>query len=255
MRRAFTKPKVSIVKTKVQNIALSGTELLLTIGIDNPNSYGLNVKKFRYHLSLDGQELMQGAKDESVDIRAEKITLFTVPLTLRYSGLMHGVSSLLYKNKIRYTFTGDVTIDTPVGDITFDLGRKGEIPIPNKPDVSVEKVRLAEMGLSKAVLIFTVRIDNNEDVSLDLKRFKFHLKIQNQEVFSIRKKLDLFLTKRRAVKFDVPVLLSLRNLSSSIIKTITSGKIKYEIDFDLNLDSRYGPFSLPWKMKSQTTMY
>ncbi|MCB1199473.1 MAG: LEA type 2 family protein [Leptospiraceae bacterium] len=254
-RRAFTQPKVSVENHRFENIALSGAQVILGIGIDNPNPIGLTVKNLKYKLDLDSEELIRGQKSEPIAIESSKKTVFELPLTVAYSGLTRGISGILYRDKIDYKFTGAVTVDTPVGDLDFDINESGSIPIPSRPEFSIVDVTVDEVGLSELRMTFTVKIDNNEAVELDLRKFKFNLKIQDENVFSIAKGLEVKLPQRKAVTLDVPVSFRFLGLSSSVIDTVRSGQMKYDVSFELDLDSRYGPFTLPWRKVAQKTLY
>ena len=251
----FTKPKVAIENVKLKDLALSGVSTEFTISVDNPNSYGVTVKNLSYQLFIESEEFINGSKADRIDIDGKKINKFTLPLTVKYSGLKTGIGGILHKKKIKYHFIGKVTLDTKVGDFDFDIDKEGNIPIPNRPKFSINKVSIKDMGITSATLNFAIAVTNNQDVRFDISRLHYKVRINDIVVSQATEEVESALTENANMSFNIPVNVKLLGMKNSLFKVIKSGKFKYNFDLNIVMKSQYGPYNLNYKKESLTTIY
>lgn len=254
-RSVFVNPKVSIESVKVEDFGFNGAKLLVTVAIDNPNRVGIKLSHLKYSVSVEDTKLLDGEKTERIPIAAKEISRITFPVTVQYAGLKEGVKSVFGRKLLKYDLAVETGLVTPIGDLKFDINRNDEIPIPRFPAFHVEKIDISEMGLTSATLNLKVRIDNNEDIVLDIKEFRYFLALSGEEVASGNFSMDRQLNAQKAFAFTIPVNIKLLNLRKSVATMLKSDTIDYEIDFLLKLESTYGPFEMPFHEKARMPLY
>lgn len=254
-KKAFNQPKVTIENIRVKDVSFAGVTLVVDVGVENPNSVGLTVSGLKYKVLIDGSPLVEGERPEKTAVEANKKNVFTFPVMVYYSGLRSGVAGVLTRSRLPYRFEGKVTLDTPLGDLTFNLDRDGEIPIPRRPRFEVEQVTVEEMSLASATITFHVLVTNNEDVALDLKRFQYRINIHGQDVSAAEMSIERTLGLGKSMRLGIPVNLKFLGLRQGFIETIKSGKFNYIMQFNLQLDSAYGPYELPYEKEALVSLY
>lgn len=255
MKAAFTEPEVGVEKVDFLDIALSGVTLNFFIAVDNPNSIGITVKKIRYDMFLEGDRLLKGENTEAIEIDGNKKNVFELPVELFYRGLNTGVAGVLTEDKLDYSFIGDVTLDTPVGDITLDLSRRGEIPVPQTPQFSVTDVTLDEMGLTSTTLTFHIKVENNNEIGFDIRQLDYSIRIHDTPVAEAQTTVNRTLGSDKSMTLGIPVNLRITGFKESFVQTLREGRFKYNIKFNLDMASKYGPYTVPYEKESLVNLY
>ena len=254
-RTLFTDPKVTVENVVVRDVALSGVTLDVTVAIDNPNSYGVDFSKLKYKVFIEGEELLKGETNEKSIIDGKKKNFVTLPLEIKYKGLKSGISGVFNKKKIHYKFTGVVVLDTKVGNLSFDVEREGDIPIPDRPKFSIEKVSLKEAGFTSATLDFEILVSNNHDVQFLVKKILYRVKVNDIDVSAAEEVVSKSIGRGSEMRFHVPVNIRLAGLKDSFVEIVKSGRLKYKFDLDLQFDSKYGPYNLDFSKETMTSLY
>ncbi|MCS6985760.1 MAG: LEA type 2 family protein [Leptospiraceae bacterium] len=254
-RKVFHTPRVWIEQIAMHDLAFSGVTLIVDIAVENPNPLGVTLSNMKYKLFVENELLLQGERADKADIEAEKKKIFAFPLTLFYRGLRTGISGVIQKSALAYRFEGSVSLETPIGKLDFPLNREGSIPVPSLPRFHIEKVQLKELGLASATLLFHIHITNNEDFALDLERFSYRLALQGEEVSSLDILARRTLEGKQDMQLEIPVNLKFMNLRRGIIESVKSGKLTYEMEVNFHLNSKYGPYTLPYYRQALVSLY
>lgn len=252
--KMFTAPKVGVDKVEVTDVAFSGVTLNVTVFVDNPNGAGIKLNHFDYDVAIEGERLANGVKEDPIDIDGNKRNVFTMPVTVAFSGLSSGVKGVLTKDILKYSFKGNVVLDTPIGDLDFDIEEEGDIEVPQPPDFDITKVE-TDLGLSETTLKFHVLVSNNEKMQLLINKFRYYVAINGHDVTEAKVTVNSALKENKQMKMTIPVVMKLINLKRGLIDALQSGKFSYKFIMDIDLDSKYGPYTLPYLKESMVTMY
>ncbi|MDH5719432.1 MAG: LEA type 2 family protein [Spirochaetia bacterium] len=255
VEKVFTTPDVEVEKVTFEDIALSGVTLNINLAIDNPNTISLTLKKMYYKMYIEGQELVKGDKDEPLLIVGNSKTENIVPVSVNFSGLKEGISGILNKDELNYKFTGVMILKSPVGDLTFDLDEEGVIPLPKPPDFTVEDVTMGDMGLTSATIIFHIKVENNEKMNFEMNTFNYEISINDTDVSSGNQTVNESLFEGGDKTYGIPVNIKLLGLKRSLVDVIKSGTFKYVFKFNLDLNSVYGPYTIPYEKEAMVELY
>lgn len=254
-KKVFDPPQIGIDRVEFKSIALTGAELVVHVKINNPNAIGATLNRLEYTLDVDGERLIRGKKDDKIEIAAKDLSVFALPLTVNYAGLQAGISGALSKKALPFQFSGKVVLDTPVGDLSFDLAEKGEIPVPDRPRFELTKIALAEFGVTSATLMLHVKVTNNHDFELDIRSFRYEFSLQDNLISAAEIAVDRTVGHDKAMALAIPVTLKLLNLKRGIVDMLKSGRVQYALKFHLDLNTKFGPVSLPYEKDGLTSLY
>lgn len=254
-KKIFDPPQIAIDRVEIRSIALTGADLVVHVKINNPNSVGATLCRLEYALDVDGERLVRGQKDEKTTIAANDLSIISLPLTVNYAGMRSGISGALTKKALPFSFTGKVVLDSPVGDLSFDLSEKGEIPVPDRPRFELTKIALSELGVTSATLMLHIRVTNNHDFELDIRRFRYEFSLQDNLVSASDITVDRLVGHDKSMSVVLPVTLKLLGLKKGVVDMLRSGQLKYTMKFNLDLNTKFGPVTVPYEKDGLTSLY
>jgi LEA14-like dessication related protein len=254
-KKIFDPPQIGIDRVEIQNIAFTGADLVVHIKINNPNSVGATLNRLEYALEVDGESLVKGQKEDKTNIAANKLSVVALPLTVRYAGLRAGIAGALTKQMLPYRFTGKVVLDSPIGDLSFALAEKGEIPIPDRPRFELTKIALAELGVNSATLMLHIRVTNNHDFALDIRSFRYEFSLQDNLVSASDITVERLVGQDKSMAVVLPVTLKLLGLKKSVVDMLRSGQLRYAVKFYLDIHTKFGPVTIPYELDGLTSLY
>ena len=255
VKTIFNPPQVGIDRVEIRNVALTGSDLIVHVRINNPNSIGATLNQIDYALDVDGDRLLNGKKEDKTEIRSNDTSTIALPVTINYTGLKSGITGALSKKVLPYAFKGKVILDTPVGPMNFDISESGEIPIPDRPRFAIEKIALAEFGVTSATLMIHIKVSNNHDFELDIRRFRYEFSLQDNLISAANINVDRSVAQDKSMSIALPVSLKVLGVKRSVVDMIKSGKIKYSMKFDLDIQTRFGPLTIPYERDGLTSLY
>ena len=254
-KKMFKKPTVAYEGFQLKHIDFAGTSLVFFLSVDNPNRVGLKIAKMQHALYLDGEKFLETEMDDAIYIKPNKRTVLEIPIQFTFSGFKKGLTYLLKTRLLPYELKSLITLDTPIGDIPVKIEKRGELELPPPPKIAVKKVKLRKMSFTDIDIVFYVVVKNNDEVNLKIANFSYSLDLNNSP---ISKGVVTTITKDNISKelhLEIPISLKILNLKRSIIKTIKSGKIDYELNMYLNMKSRYGAYIIPVEKRGTSKMY
>lgn len=253
--KVFDKPQVGVDRVEVKRIDFTGVDLIVHVKINNPNSVGATLNHIDYAFDVEGDRLLKGTKEDKTKIASNDLSIIPMPVSVSYAGLKSGIVGVLTKKNLPYVLSGKVVLDTPIGDMSFDIGDKGEIPIPDRPRFDVEKIALGDFSVTSTTLMVSIRVSNNHDVELDIDKFRYELSLQGDLISASEVTVQRAVTQDKSMAVTLPITVKLLNLKKGVVDMIRSGQIKYAMKFDLSLKTRFGPVTIPYEREGLSALY
>jgi LEA14-like dessication related protein len=126
-------PDFSIKSLAVKRLTLNEAEVLLQLGVDNPNSFSLMLQQLDYHLKLNGALIGKGLIRQPVDIMQGGSGVVSIPLSIDLAQAGRGLySALLGLSDLRYELNGSVQVSGPrelLGNFNIPLEKQGVIQL------------------------------------------------------------------------------------------------------------------------------
>ncbi|MBL8033359.1 MAG: LEA type 2 family protein [Leptospiraceae bacterium] len=254
-KKIFDPPQVGVAKVEFSKVDLTGVDLIVHVKIHNPNSVGATLNRIEYAFDVEGERLLKGTKADKTKILSNDTSLIPLPVSISYAGLKSGIAGALSKKSLPFAFQGKVVLDTPIGDLSFDIAEKGEIPVPDRPRFDLEKIALGEFSVTSATLMVHIKVSNNHDLELDIEKFRYEFSLQDNLISASEISVQRSLAQDKSMSVALPITVKLLGLKRSVVDMIKSGQIKYFMKFDLNLKTRFGPVTVPYERDGLTSLY
>lgn len=254
-RKIFDPPQVGVEKVEFSKVDLTGVDLIVHVKIHNPNPVGATLNRIEYAFDIEGERLLKGTKTDKTKISSNDTSIIPLPVSISYAGLKSGIAGALTKKTLPFAFQGKVILDTPIGDLSFDIAEKGEIPVPDRPRFELEKIALGEFSVTSATLMVHVKVSNNHDFELDIEKFRYEFSLQDNLISASEISVQRSLNQDKSMSIALPITVKLLGLKRSVVEMIKSGQLRYFMKFDLNLKTRFGPVTIPYERDGLTSLY
>lgn len=254
-KKIFDPPQVGVERVEFQKLHIAGVDLIVHIKINNPNSIGATLNHLDYTFDIDGERLLKGKKEDKTTILSNNASFIALPISVSYAGLRTGVAGALAKKSLPYAFAGKIVLDTPIGDMAFDLNDKGEIPVPDRPRFEIENISLGEFSVASTTLLVKVKVSNNHDFELDIEKFRYEFSLQDNLISAAEISVQRSVSQDKTMSVTLPITVKLLGLKRSIVDMIRSGQLKYFMKFDLSLKTHYGPVTIPYERDGLSALY
>ncbi|MES0490143.1 MAG: LEA type 2 family protein [Leptospirales bacterium] len=240
--KLFKTPEIEYEGFKVKHIDFSGATLEFYLGVVNNNRFGVKLAGMQHRFSMEEEEIFVSEMDDKIHIKPKDRTIVKIPIKVSFKEFKKGIGYIIETRRLPYRINSIITFDTAFGEIPVKIKKEGELEFPAPPDITVEDVDLDKMTIKQIKLIFSLRLENNDEVNLKIKSMNYAIRLNGTPISD--GEISSFSEKRRSktLNITIPVTIEMRNLKRSIIKVIASGKIDYQMLFNLNMKSEYGDY-------------
>jgi LEA14-like dessication related protein len=126
-RRAFVNPVVTVEDTKVTGLSPRGGALEVTLQVENPNDFRLDVGAVRYVVWVDSTQVATGAIDRVVTLESTATTRVVVPVQFALDAVAMVAVRFMTTGSLRYRVTGQFGYVTPFGRLTRPFASDGQV--------------------------------------------------------------------------------------------------------------------------------
>ena len=96
------------------------------------NPFDITLQGYSYNLNIMALPLAKGGAREQIRFRANDATDIRIPIRISYSDVIEILKRKPDPDKIPYHVTAGLDIETPVGQMTVPIDRKGTYAIPEE---------------------------------------------------------------------------------------------------------------------------
>jgi len=198
---------VALKDKVIRNLSSSGLTLAFHILLTNPSPAPRELVRYRYRVTIDQKEFlnMTVPLDEPLSVPADGETLIALPVKVSYDLLRAAVGPV----------EGQALCDI-VGDMFFLTERKkerrvpfafsGEFPIFKDPEIEILPLKVNDLTVGGADVVFRPRFRNPNGYELLIDRITFALFFGDQEVLSGTIPGDKNIPFSGEKDFDLPFL-------------------------------------------------
>ena len=124
-KAALRDPVVTLQDVKVTGVGLNGGSLDVVLNVENPNDFRLDATQLRYNVLVDTVPFANGTTTQRFTVEGKKSQLVHIPINFTYSGVGAAGRQLMNTGSVNYTVKGDVTVGSPVGNLTVPFSQTG----------------------------------------------------------------------------------------------------------------------------------
>ncbi|KAK5820586.1 hypothetical protein PVK06_025633 [Gossypium arboreum] len=149
----FGKTTADVAEIHLPCINLEKAEIVVDVIIKNLNPVPIPLVDIDYLIESDGRKLISGLIPDAGTIHAHV----------------------------------DLIVDVPVlGRLTLPLEKTGEIPIPYKPDIDMEKIHFERFSWEETIAVLHLKLENKNDFDLGLNALDYEVWLSEVSIGSAK---------------------------------------------------------------------
>lgn len=123
-------PRVELREVVWEELSLSGVRGVASLGLTNPNRFGIDLDELSYRLTLGGRRVVGGAAEPaSRSLAPDGTTTVRLPLEMGSAELGLAVLQALGQASTDYAVSLTLDLGTPFGPLRLDLSEEGLVPL------------------------------------------------------------------------------------------------------------------------------
>ncbi|MCA9290986.1 MAG: LEA type 2 family protein [Phycisphaerales bacterium] len=248
------KPTAKIRDVRLRDLTLAGAAMDFDVEVSNPYGVPLPVAAIDYQLASRGASFLSGRLDDAPAIGAHGSRVLTVPTQLDFASLLASVKGVRPGAIVPYSAGLTVNLDAPgVGPVAVPLSKKGTVPVPAVPDVSLEGVRWTDLSFDAASAVMTVTIGNTNAFPLDVSQLNYALALGGVEVADAGLSKAMSIRPGTSTSIEIPLSFSPKSLGLAAFNMLTGSGASYDLSGGLAAGTPFGPITLPFSRSGQTS--
>ena len=250
----FGKPTADVSGIHIPHINLHKAEIVVDVLVKNPNPVPIPLIDINYCIDSDGRKLVSGLIPDAGTIHAHGSETVKIPVNLVYDDIKETYHDIKPGSIIPYRVKVDLIIDVPVfGRITIPLEKTGEIPIPYKPDIDVEKIKFERFSFEETVATLHLKIENKNDFDLGLKDLDYEVWLGDVSIGGADLEKSGTLAKNGISYLDLPITFRPKDFGSALWDMIRGRGTGYSMKGNIDVDTPFGAMKLPISKEGGTT--
>lgn len=250
----FGKPTADVAGIHIPSINLERAEIVVDILIKNPNPVPIPLIDINYLIESDGRKLISGLIPDAGTIRAHGEETVKIPVVLIYDDVKNTYDEIKPGSIIPYKVKVDLIVDVPIlGRLTLPLEKTGEIPIPYKPDIDVEKIQFQKFSFEETVAVLHLKLENKNDFELGLKDLDYEIWLADLSIASADLADSTKIDKNGIAKILIPITFRPKDFGSALWDMIRGRGTGYTMKGNIHVETPFGAMKLPISKEGGTT--
>ncbi|KAG0581951.1 hypothetical protein M758_3G022800 [Ceratodon purpureus] len=252
---SWGKPDADISGFNIPVLNTKRAEIIIDVLITNPNPIPIPLVDMIYDISSDGRKLCAGTIPDAGTIHAHGKETVKIPLTLIYKDIVDTFDDIEPGQVLPYLATVTLLIDVPViGRITIPLEKKGEIPIPHKPDVDLDKIDWDHLSLEETSATLHLTLKNMNKFDIGINSFQYDLQIADVSIGQASLKESTEVKGEGVGSLQVPITFRPKDFGGALWDIMRGRGTGYTMVGAIEVDTPFGPMHLPFSKTSETTL-
>ena len=235
----FERPTFTYESWSADQLDLDGVTIALHYRLENPNDFGLDLKRLGYRLEVEGRQIVAGDLPAGVQIRAKGATPVPIPVRLRWRDVPGFVELFLARAEVAYRVSGNVGIGSPIGIIDLPFDHRDRVALPRPPSVGIEGITVRDSSLSSLSLDLKVRIENRNAFPLPVGGLTYGLRVGQRDVLAGGAHPLAAVPPGGRATVTVPVRISLLGVADSVSELVRGAELR------LHGLAEFGPMEVP----------
>lgn len=250
----FGKPTADVTGIHIPSINLKKIDIVVDVLISNPNPVPIPLVDIDYLVESDGRKLVSGLIPDAGTIRAHGFETVKIPITIIYDDIKDTYDDIKPGSIIPYKIKVGLIADVPVfGKLTLPLEKEGEIPVPYKPDVDLERVEFDSFSLEETSATLHLKLENKNDFDLGLNALEYEVWLAEVSIVNAKLSKSAKVDKNGISYIELPVSFRPKDFGSALWDMIRGKGAGYAMKGNLDLDSPFGPMQLPFNKEDGST--
>lgn len=252
----FGKPTADVTGVHFPKINHHKADIVVDVLVNNPNPVPIPLIDINYLIDSDGRKLVSGLIPDAGTIHAHGSETVKIPVTLIYDDIKQTFKDIRPGSIIPYLVKVDLLIDVPIfGRITIPLKKAGEIPVPYKPDIDIEKIHFKRFSFEETVASLHVKLDNKNDFDLGLNALDYEVWLGDDNIGGADLQKSAKIEKNGVSYIDLPITFRPKEFGSAVWDMIRGRGTGYSMKGNIDVDTPFGAMKLPISKEGGTTSF
>lgn len=250
----FGKPSADVTGIHIPCINLEKAEIVVDVLIKNPNPVPIPLIDISYLIESEGRKLVSGLIPDAGTIHAHGEETVKIPVRLIYDDIKNTYDDIKPGSIVPYKIRVELIVDVPVfGRLTLPLEKTGEIPIPYKPDIDVEKIKFERFSFEETVAILHLKLENKNDFDLALNSLDYEVWLCDVSIGAAELAKATKIDKNGISYMEIPITFRPKEFGSALWDMIRGKGTGYTMKGHINADTPFGTMNLPISKEGGTT--
>ncbi|GAB4847014.1 hypothetical protein Ancab_026026 [Ancistrocladus abbreviatus] len=244
---SFGKPTAEVAAVHLPFIDLKTAELMVDVLVKNPNPIPIPLVDINYLIESDGRKLVSGLIPDAGTLHAHGSETIKVPLKLVFDDIKSTYHDIKEGSVIPYKVRVELIADVPViGNLTLPLEKKGEIPVPYKPEVDLVKIKFGEFSLEETSATMHFKLGNKNDWDMGLNALEYEVWLGDDRIGGAKMAKSAKIEKNGEGMIEIPISFRPKDFGSALWDMIRGKGSGYSMKGSVDVDSVFGPMKLPF---------
>ncbi|RWV98619.1 hypothetical protein GW17_00038518 [Ensete ventricosum] len=250
----FGKPTADVTGVHIPSINLHKADIVIDVLIKNPNPIPIPLVDIDYLIESDGRKLVSGLIPDAGTVHSHGSETVKIPVTLIYDDIKNTYHDIKPGSIIPYRIRVALIVDVPIfGRLTLPVEKTGEIPIPYKPDVDIEKIRFEKFSFEETVANLHLKLENKNDFDLGLNALDYEIWLSDVSIGTAELTKSAKIEKNGITKMEIPITFRPKDFGSALWDMIRGRGIGYTMKGNIDVDTPFGNMKLPISKEGGTT--
>ncbi|XP_042508682.1 desiccation-related protein At2g46140-like [Macadamia integrifolia] len=252
----FGKPTADVTAIHIPSIDLKKADFVVDALVKNPNPIPIPLVDVKYLIESDGRKLVSGLIPDAGTIHAHGSETVKIPLTVIYDDIKSTYDDIKPGSVIPYKVRVELIVDVPViGNIALPLEKNGEIPVPYKPDVNLEKIKFDQFSLEETTATLHLKMDNKNDFDLGLNTLEYEVWLAEVSIGGAKLSKSAQIGKKDQGVVELPISFRPKDFGSALWDMMRGKGTGYSIKGCIDVDTLFGPMKLPFNKEGGNTRF
>jgi len=170
-------PEAEIRSIEITGLSFDRIDLEAAVTVYNPLPAGLNIRSYAYSLETSGRTVLTGEIEEPLQLAARSDTEMRIPLSIPVDELTELIREDTGRTVLPYTLSLELALNSRIVSrpLNVRISRSGEMPVPRRPDISIQELVITEFGNLDIAFDIVLRVANPNafDISLEELGYRF----------------------------------------------------------------------------------
>lgn len=240
------KPNVKLEKVDLLGVDFQRARLRADLLLENRVAVPIRLVKVNWGVRIDGDSLVTGDLDQSLEVPANGTTKVQVPFALKFEDLYRISQKYKEQDEAPYRFEGTVSVDTPVGPVSLPFKADGKVPVLKVPQVDLAKAEVKGVSFTGADLRLKFNVKNPNAIALDVQALDYALTLAGSKVLDGKLPAALAIAGKGSGMFDAEVRLSFQQAAAAVQAIGNNSSAEYSLAGTFSAGTPWGVVSAPY---------
>jgi LEA14-like dessication related protein len=218
-------PAIKAEKVRIRSLSFEAVDLVLDVGVTNPNQVGVSLTGFDYDFQIRGASLFKGDQASKQTIAAGAKSTLQIPVTLVFKDLYSAVQTLKNQDSAAYTLACGLAFDLPVlGRVRIPASHSGNLPMIKLPLFRLQSLKVKRMGYTGADLELAIGISNPNAFGFGLKKLDYSFAVNGMPWAKGISTESVLIGKKSDKSVRIPVSLNFVEMGRTVTQLLSGNK-------------------------------